>query len=108
MSNPNEKPVKFVDTARDDLLEFPYEVVRAVGVALGEAQSGGMATHAKTLKGFGGTSVVEVVEGFQTDTYRAVYTVKFKNAIYVLHCFQKKAKKGVAISKPDMDLISAA
>ncbi len=66
-----------------------------------------MAPKVKVMKGFGGASVVEVREDFQTDTYRAVYTVKFEEAIYVLHCFQKKAKTGIATPKPDLKLIES-
>jgi phage-related protein len=57
------------------------------------------------LAGFGGTGVLEVVEDFQTDTYRAVYTVRFSKAIYVIHVFQKKSKRGIATPKSDIDLI---
>ena len=61
----------------------------------------------KPLKGFGSAGVLEVVEDHQGDTYRAVYTVKFQDAVYVLHCFQKKSSKGIATPKPDLDKIRA-
>ena len=61
--------------------------------------------NAKPLKGFGGASVLEIVEDNDGDTYRAVYTVKFPLAVYVLHVFQKKSKKGMATPKRDLDLI---
>lgn len=75
------------------------------GFALYEAQSGEKPDAAKPLKGFGGAGVLEVVANHDGDTYRAVYTVKFRGAVYVLHCFQKKAKRGAATPKPDLDLI---
>ena len=61
--------------------------------------------QAKPLKGFGGASVLEVVEDHMGDTYRAVYTVKIAERVYVLHCFQKKSTKGIETPKQDMDLI---
>ncbi len=66
-----------------------------------------MHPQAKPLKGFGSTGILEVVENADGGTYRAVYTVKFENAVYVVHCFQKKSTKGIATPKPDMDLIRA-
>ena len=62
---------------------------------------------AKPLKGFKGAGVLEIVEDFDGDTYRAVYTVKFEEIIYVLHAFQKKSKRGIATPKKDIDLIEA-
>ncbi len=76
-----------------------------MGYALYLAQTGLKHPTAKPLKGFGGAKVLEVVEDYQKDTYRAVYTVKFSDVVYVLHAFQKKSKKGAATPKPDMDLI---
>jgi phage-related protein len=70
-----------------------------------QAQIGRRAPSAKPLRGLGGAGVLEIVEDHQTDTYRAVYTVKFSDLIYVLHAFQKKSKKGIATPKPDIDLI---
>ena len=76
-----------------------------MGYALYQAQLGLKHSSAKPLRGFGGASVLEIVEDHQSDTYRAVYTVKFSEFIYVLHAFQKKSKKGIATPKPDIDLI---
>jgi len=76
-----------------------------MGYALYQAQVGRKAPSAKPLAGFGGAGVLEIVEDHQTDTYRAVYTVKFSELVYVLHAFQKKSKKGIATPKPDIDLI---
>jgi phage-related protein len=76
-----------------------------MGYALLLAQQGKKHPNAKPLKGFGGASVVEMVEDFDGDTYRAVYAIRFEDAVYVLHCFQKKSKKGIATPKSDLDLI---
>ena len=84
---------------------MPAEVVDVFGFALHVAQAGGKHSQTKVLKGFGGAGVLEVVEDFKSDTYRAVYTVKFAKALYVLHCFQKKSTRGIETPKPDMDLI---
>ncbi len=101
----DSKDLVWLGSSLDDLRDFPEGPRREVGHALREAQSGGKHAHAKPLKGFRGASVLEVVEDFDTDTYRAVYTVKFEEAIYVLHCFQKKSKSGIATPKQDMELI---
>lgn len=75
------------------------------GHALIIAQLGGKHEDAKPLRGYGGAGVLELVEDFASDTYRAVYTVKFADAIYVLHAFQKKSKKGIRTPQKDLDLI---
>lgn len=84
---------------------MPEDVQDVFGYALHLAQSGKKHEGAKPLKGFGGAGVLEVVEDFQGNAYRATYTVKFENAVYVLHCFQKKSTQGISTPKPDMDLI---
>jgi phage-related protein len=71
------------------------------------AQAGDKHDAAKALKGFGGAGVLEVVEDDAGGTYRAVYTVKFAEAVFVLHCFQKKSKRGIAVPKEDMEIIEA-
>ena len=101
----DEKPLFWIGRSRDDLKECPDEVMREIGYALDFAQRGGKHPNAKPLKGFGGASVLEIVEDNDGDTYRAVYTVKFSLAVYVLHVFQKKSKKGMATPKRDLDLI---
>ena len=83
------------------------DVREGVGYALYVAQARGKAPSAKPLKGFGGAGVVEIVEDDMGGTYRAVYTVRFAEAVFVLHCFQKKSKSGIATPKQDMDLIRA-
>lgn len=99
------KPVRWVGSSKDDLSEFPEEVRRRVGGALWEAQAGRKASYAKPLKGFGDAGVLEIVDDFDGDTFRAVYTVRFANAVYVLHAFQKKSKRGVTTPKAELDLI---
>lgn len=99
------KPLEWVGRSQEDLREFPAEVRQDIGYALYFAQAGDKHPAAKPLKGFGGAGVLEVVEDFDGDTYRAVYTVKFSDAVYVLHAFQKKAKKGIATPKQDLELI---
>lgn len=84
---------------------MPGGVQDTFGYALHLAQVGGKHSQAKPLKGFGGAGVLEVVEDHQGDTYRAVYTVRYAQAVYVVHCFQKKATTGIATPKPDMELI---
>ncbi len=103
----SEKPLFWIGSSKRDLLTFPDDVKDVFGYALHLAQHGEKHIDAKPLKGFGGAKTLEVVENHQGDTYRAVYTVKFKGNVYVLHCFQKKSKKGIATPKPDMDMIWA-
>jgi phage-related protein len=86
---------------------LPKEVSYVFGYAIFLAQMGGKHPDAKPLKGFGGAGVLEVVGNFDGDTYRAVYTVKFAGVVYVLDAFQKKAKKGKATPKVDMERIKA-
>ena len=99
------KKLNFVGSSRDDLKEFPDDVRQDIGFALYQAQCGGKSAVARPLKGFGGCGILEVRENHDGDTYRAVYTVKFANAIYVLHCFQKKSKGGIRTSLQDIELI---
>ncbi len=89
------KPVRWVASIKEDLSGFPNEVRRRVGGALWEAQIGRKAPYAKPLRGFGGAGVLEIVDDFDGDTFRAVYTVRFAKAVYVLHAFQKKSKRGI-------------
>jgi phage-related protein/predicted XRE-type DNA-binding protein len=87
------------------LRAFPRPVRREAGQALYAAQQGETDPAAKVLRGFGGASVLEVIAQHRGDTWRAVYTVRYAEAVYVLHAFQKKAKRGIATPKADMDLI---
>jgi phage-related protein len=94
-----------VGSSRKDLSGFPLDVRQVMGFALYLAQTGEKHLAAKPLKGFGGAGVLEVVEDHDGDTFRAVYTVKFASAVYVLHAFQKKSKSGIKTPQTDIDLI---
>jgi phage-related protein len=98
------KPLIFVADSRRALAEFPKAVQQQVGFALYQAQMGGKHIEAKPLKNVG-AGVLEVVSDHRGDTFRTVYTVKLEKAVYVLHAFQKKSKKGIATPKQDVDLI---
>jgi phage-related protein len=99
------KPLVWVRSSKDDLKRFPRTAQSHLGFALKVAQSGGKHHGAKPMKGFGGAGVIEIVEDYDGNAYRVVYTVKFVEAIYVLHAFQKKSKSGIATTKRDLDLI---
>ena len=101
---PPRKPLKWIASAKRDLDAMPDDVKDVFGYAIDLAQTGGKHVHAKPLSGFGSAGVLEVVDDFQGDTYRAVYTVRFSGWVYVLHCFQKKAKSGIRTPKMDIDL----
>ena len=103
---PNETSLDWIGSSKKDLLAFPEPVIDAMGYALGVAQLGGKHPHAKPWKGEGG-GVFEVVEDFSGDTYRAVYTVRFAEVIYVLHAFQKTSTKGIATAATDVAMIKA-
>jgi phage-related protein len=100
-----EKPLAWIGSSKADLLDLPRKAQRNVGYALYLAQLGLEHTNVKPLTGFGGRGVLEVVEDDAAGTYRAVYTVKFKEAIYVLHAFQKKSKKGKETPKEEMEIV---
>ena len=101
------KPVEFIGSSKKDLSGFPIPVKQDIGHALFVAQQGSRAPNAKTLQGFGGGSVVEIVEDHDGDAYRCVYTTRLKRAIYVLHAFQKKSKRGRRTPKHEIDLVQA-
>lgn len=101
----DEKPLYWIGSSLKDLRGFPEEVKDVMGFALHVAQAGGKHADAKPLKGHKGAGVLEIMDDFDGDTYRAVYTVKFEDAVYVLHAFQKKSKKGIATAKSDLDLV---
>ena len=100
-------PVKWVGSSLGDLKDFPEDVQLVIGYALYLAQCGEKHPLAKPFKGFKEAGVLEVVEGLNGDTYRAVYTVKLADVVYVLHIFQKKSKQGIATPKQDIELIEA-
>jgi len=99
-----EKPLHWVGSAKKDYLAFPGDVQDDMGYALGLAQLGGKHPHAKPWKGEG-PGVFEIVEDHRGDTYRAVYTVRFAEVVYVLHAFQKKSKAGIKTPQADVKLI---
>jgi phage-related protein len=100
-----KKPCEFIGSSKEDLSAMPDDVKETMGFAVFAAQMGGKHQSAKPLKGFGGAGVLEAVENYDGDTYRAVYTVKFAGVVYVLHAFQKKSKGGKATPRHDIDLI---
>ena len=102
---PGEKPLFWVGSSKEDLLAFPGPVRDEIGTALSVAQFGGKHPSAKPWRGEG-PGVFEIVEDHRGDTYRTVYTVRFKQAIYVLHAFQKKSPSGIRTSRKDIDLIN--
>ncbi len=97
--------VLWVASSKRDYLEMPDDIVDDFGFGLYQAQKGKHPKIGKVLKGFGGASVIELVQDHEDGTFRCVYTVRFEDAIVVLHAFQKKSKKGIETPKPDMDLI---
>ncbi len=101
----HRKPLNFVGSSRNDLRKFPEDVKLDIGYALHEAQMGLKPAAAKPMKGFGGAGVLEIIEDHSGDTYRAVYTVRFQDVVYVLHCFQKKSKHGIKTPQGDIELI---
>lgn len=100
----SEKPLHWVGSAKKDLLTLPDEVIDDFGYALGAVQLGATPAQAKPWKGEG-PGVLELVENHRGDTFRAVYTVRFAKAVYVLHCFQKKSPSGIKTAQSDIDLI---
>lgn len=88
-------------------MALPMPVRRFFGHALDFVQRGDQHDAAKPLKGFGGAGVLEILEDDAGGTYRAVYTVRFAQAVFVLHCFRKKSKSGIATPRQDMELIRA-
>jgi phage-related protein len=103
---PEPKPCLLVGSGHKGLKRFPTKVQNRLGYALYKAQEGDEPAAAKALKGFGGRTVLELVDDFDGNTYRAVYTVRFAGAIYVLHAFQK-ARKGIATPLQDIDLVKS-
>ena len=102
---PGEKPLYWVGSSKRDLLEFPEAVKDSIGSALSVAQFGGKHPAAKPWKGEG-PGVFEIVEDYQGDAYRTVYTVRLERAVYVLHAFPKKSPKGIKTARPDVELVT--
>ena len=99
------RKIAFVGSSRDDIRVFPDAVKLDIGYALFEAQRGRTPAHTKSMKGFGGPDVFEIVRRYDGGAYRAVYTTEFGRMIYVLHCFQKKSPSGIKTPKRDVNLI---
>src|SRR4030065_2152463 len=97
--NPQEKPLSWVGSSKRDLMALPVSIRKFFGHALDFAQRGDKHDAAKVLKGFGSAGILEIIEDGRSGTYRAVYTIKFKEAVFVLHLFQKKRKHGMATPK---------
>jgi phage-related protein len=101
----SRKPVVWVGSSKRDLLKLPRGVQKMMGYSLNVAQQGLEDDDTKPLLGFGGRSVLEIVKNDESGTFRSVFTVRFEDAIYVLHVFQKKSKTGIKTPKQDMELI---
>ena len=101
-----EKPLDWVGSSKKDFLHFPDPVKDEMGNALGLAQFGGKHPTAKPWKGLG-SGVFEIVENHDGDTYRAVYTVHFREIVYVLHAFQKKSPSGIRTAQNDIGLVES-
>ncbi len=101
---PGEKPLFWIGSSKNDLLAFPETVKDDIGTALSVAQFGGKHPHTKPWRGEG-PGLFEVVEDYRGDTFRAVYTVRFEGAVYVLHAFQKKSPSGTKTARKDVQLI---
>lgn len=99
------RPLHFLGSSLRDLRTFPPDARTETGFALYEAQKGEKADNAYPLVGFGGAKVLEIIIDQNGDTYRGVYTVKFAKAVYVLHCFKKKSKRGIATPQADLERI---
>ncbi len=105
MSAKDLRPVEWIGSSYKDFVSFPEAVQQEMGHALYLAQTGRMHSSAKPLKGFGCAGIIELVEDDRHGSYRAVYTVKFESAVYVLHAFQKKSKKGIETPREEIELI---
>ena len=99
------KELIWIGSSRKDMMSVPRAVQRIFGYGLYLAQLGDKSPEAKPLKGFHGASILEIIEDYRGDTYRAVYTVRFTTKVYVLHVFQKKAKRRIETPKHVIDLI---
>ncbi len=99
------RPLYWVGGSKEALRGFPRDVQRVMGRALLVAQQGGKDRNAKPLKGFAGAGVLEVTDDHDGDTYRVVYTVRFRTAVYVLHAFQKKSTRGIATARQEIEMI---
>jgi phage-related protein len=104
MLSRGEKPLDWVGSSKKDFLDFPAAVQDEMGNALGVAQFSGKHPSAKPWKAQG-PGVFELVEDNDGDTYRAVYTVRFEEVVYVLHAFQKKSPNRIRTAQLDIDMV---
>jgi phage-related protein len=102
-----ERPLYWVGASLECLRSFPEEVIDKMGYALHLAQQGGKHPDAKPMKGFTGASVIEVVADHDGNTWRIIYTLKYMDAVYVLHAFQKKSKQGIKTPRQHVNIIRA-
>lgn len=100
-----EKTIFWLGSSYDDLLAMPEEIKRAFGFALGLAQRGMRYRNAKPFKIENESGLVELVENFSGNIYRAIYTIKYTDAVYVIHCFQKKSTHGIKTSFQDINIV---
>ena len=100
----NLREAVWIGDSKARLKEFPQPVQKDIGDALFIVQAGSMSPAAKPFKGVG-SGVFEIRLDYRTDAYRAVYAVKIGERVYVLHCFQKKSKRGIKTPKKEVDLI---
>lgn len=105
IDEPSPKPLIWIGSSRKDLREFPEDVRHRMGYALWIAQTGGKHRDAKALRGFGGAGVLEIIKDYRGDTFRAVYTLKHADVVFMLHAFQKKSKTGRETPRRDIELI---
>jgi phage-related protein len=105
MQMASQRPVIWIGSSRRDLRRFPRQARRDIGQALYTAQQGETDPSAKPLRGFGGGGVLEIVANFHGDTWRAVYAVRYEEAVYVLHAFQKKSRRGIETPKEHIAMI---
>lgn len=105
MSMETNRAVFWIGSSLKDLKSFPELAQRVVGFALWRAQEGKRHPSAKSLKAFGGANVVEIVENYDGEACRVVYTIQFREAVYVLHAFQKKSKRGRATPKRELEVV---
>lgn len=105
MEDEKEKPLFWIASCKKDLLAFPADVQDVMGYALDLAQRGAKHPDAKPLKGYKGAGVLEIVDNYDGDTYRSIYTVRFDGAVYALDAFQKKSPKGIETAQVDLDRI---
>jgi phage-related protein len=105
--NNETRLIHYMGSSKKDLQKLPADVKEIFAQGLHNASLGDTPVGSKILKGFGGGSVLEIIEDYKSDTYRAVYTIKFKEAVYVLHVFKKKSTKGIKTPKKDQELIES-